>query len=239
MFGKDPELGFIRQREFIPLAERDGNIIHIGEQVLEQCCRFLSKHVLSNGSLGIRTIHVNISMVQCLRQNLTETIRPVLESYHIPPSMLTLEVTERTAIGAPERMLWHMHELGKMGVSFALDDYGSGNANCSYLIRFPFQEIKIDKEIVWASFHDKAARIVLENEIHTIKQLGIPLIIEGEGGSRAEAMEQLGVKCIQDTIGRPLPEQECLRYIRTFQEKVQNDRQQAAVPGEKQREAGR
>lgn len=88
--------------------------------------------------------------------------------------MLTLEVTERTAIGAPERMLWHMHELGKMGVSFALDDYGSGNANCSYLIRFPFQEIKIDKEIVWASFHDKAARIVLENEIHTIKQLGIP-----------------------------------------------------------------
>ena len=122
---------------------------------------------------------MNISMVQCLRQNLTETIRPVLESYHIPPSMLTLEVTERTAISAPERMLWHMHELGKMGVSFALDDYGSGNANCSYLIRFPFQEIKIDKEIVWASFRDKAARIVLENEIHTIKQLGIPLIIEG------------------------------------------------------------
>lgn len=56
---------------------------------------------------------MNISMVQCLRQNLTETIRPVLENYHIPPSMLTLEVTERTAIGAPERMLWHMHELGK------------------------------------------------------------------------------------------------------------------------------
>ena len=238
---KDPELGFIPPEEFIPLAERDGNIIHIGEQVLEQCCRFLSKHVLSNGSLGIRTIHVNISMVQCLRQNLTETIRPVLENYHIPPSMLTLEVTERTAIGAPERMLWHMHELGKMGVSFALDDYGSGNANCSYLIRFPFQEIKIDKEIVWASFHDKAARIVLENEIHTIKQLGIPLIIEGiEEREQSEAMEQLGVECIQGYYyGRPLPEQECLRYIRTFQEKAQNDRQQAAVPGETQREAGR
>ena len=238
---KDPELGFISPEEFIPLAERDGNIIHIGEQVLEQCCRFLSKHVLSNGSLGIRTIHVNISMVQCLRQNLTETIRPVLESYHIPPSMLTLEVTERTAISAPERMLWHMHELGKMGVSFALDDYGSGNANCSYLIRFPFQEIKIDKEIVWASFRDKAARIVLENEIHTIKQLGIPLIIEGiEEREQSEAMEQLGVECIQGYYyGRPLPEQECLRYIRTFQEKAQNDRQQAAVSGETQKEAGR
>ena len=99
-----------------------------------------------------------------------------------------------------------MHELGKMGVSFALDDYGSGNANCSYLIRFPFQEIKIDKEIVWASFRDKAARIVLENEIHTIKQLGIPLIIEGiEEREQSEAMEQLGVECIQGYYyGKPV-----------------------------------
>ena len=53
---KDPELGFISPEEFIPLAERDGNIIHIGEQVLEQCCRFLSKHVLSNGLESARSM---------------------------------------------------------------------------------------------------------------------------------------------------------------------------------------
>lgn len=220
----DEELGYISPEEFIPLAERDGNIIHIGAQVLEECCRFLSRHVLSNLSLGIRTVHVNISMAQCLQQNLTETIAPVLEKYHIPPSMLTLEITERTAITTPERMLWHMRELGKMGVSFAMDDYGSGNANCSYLIRFPFQEIKIDKDIVWAAFEDEKARIVLENEIKTIQRLGIPLVIEGiERREQSEMVERLGVDYIQGYYyGRPLPEQECLRYIRSFNSVPEN-----------------
>lgn len=220
----DEELGYISPDEFIPLAERDGDIIHIGAQVLEECCRFLSRHVLSNMSLGIRTVHVNISMAQCLQQDLTETIVPVLEKYHIPPTMLTLEITEQTAITTPERMLWHMKELGKLGVSFAMDDYGSGNANCSYLIRFPFEEIKIDKDIVWAAFEDEKARIVLENEIRTIQRLGIPLIIEGiEQKEQSEMVESLGVDYIQGYYyGRPLPEQECLRYIRGFQSVPEN-----------------
>lgn len=213
----DEELGFISPEEFIPLAERDGNIVHIGAQVLEECCKFLARHVLSNDSLGIRTVHINISMAQCLRQNLTETIAPVLKKYHIPPSMITLEITECTAISTPERMKQHMDELGKMGVSFALDDYGSGNANCSYLIQFPFQEIKIDKDIVWAAFEDEKARIVLENEIGTIKRLGIPLVIEGiEQKEQSEMMERLGVDYIQGYYyGKPLPEKECLHYIRS------------------------
>ena len=220
----DEELGYISPEEFISLAERDGSIIHIGAQVLEECCRFLSRHVLSNLSLGIRTVHVNISMAQCLQQNLTETIAPVLEKYHIPPSMLTLEITERTAITTPERMLWHMEELGKMGVSFAMDDYGSGNANCSYLIRFPFEEIKIDKDIVWAAFEDEKARIVMENEIRTIQRLGIPLIVEGiEHREQSEMVESLGVDYIQGYYyGRPLPEQECLRYVRSFNSVPEN-----------------
>ena len=86
----------------------------------------------------------------------------------------------------------------------------------------------------------QGGRIVLENEIHTIKQLGIPLIIEGiEEREQSEAMEQQGGMYWGYYYGRPLPEQECLRYIRTFEEKAQNDRQQAAVSGETQKEAGR
>lgn len=215
---KDDELGFIPPDEFIPLAERDGNIIHIGEIVLEACCKFLSRHVLSNASLGIRNIHVNISVAQCLRQSLTETIAPVLERYHIPPAMITLEITERTAIRTPLQMQKHMRELGDMGVSFAMDDYGTGNSNCSYLIQFPFQEIKFDKEMVWAYFENETARVVLENEIATIKRLGIPIVVEGiEKGEQSEQMERLGVNYIQGYYyGRPLPEKECLRYIRNF-----------------------
>lgn len=212
----DEELGFVSPEEFIPMVERDGNILHIGELVLEECCKFLSHHVLSSVSLGIETIQVNVSMVQCLRQNLSETIVPVLERYHIPPSMITLELTENTAISTPERVLKHMKELGEKGIKFAMDDYGSGNSNCSYLIQFPFREVKIDKEIVWASFQNEAAKTVLENEIHTIQKLGIPLVVEGiETQEQSDMMEQLGVDYIQGYFyGKPLPEAECLRYIR-------------------------
>lgn len=220
---KDEELGFISPEEFIPLAEKNGMIHQMGEQVLEECCKFLSKHVLSNDSLGLKNIHVNVSAVQCLRQNLKETILSVLEKFHIPASMISLEITEGTAIRAPELMQKHMRELGKAGIHFALDDYGSGNANCSYLIRFPFREIKIDKEIVWAYFEDKSARVVLQNEISTMKQLGLPLIVEGvENKEQSEEMERLGVDYIQGYYyGRPMPELECLRFIRKCNERQQ------------------
>lgn len=214
---QDEELGFIPPDEFIPLAERDGNIVHIGEQVLEQCCQFLSRHVLSNMSLGIGTIHINISVVQCLQQNLSETIIPVLRKYHIPPSMITLEITEHTAISTPEQIRRHMEELGELGVSFAIDDYGSGNSNCSRLIQLPFQELKLDKELVSASFVDETARIVLENEICTMQSLGIAIVVEGiEQEEQSRVMEALGVDYIQGYYyGKPMPEDECLRHIRS------------------------
>ena len=68
----DGELGYIPPAEFIPIAEKNGDIIRIGEIVLEECCKFLSKHVLSNMSLGIRSIQINISVAQCMQQNLKE-----------------------------------------------------------------------------------------------------------------------------------------------------------------------
>lgn len=215
---EDEELGYISPEEFIPLAEKNGSIIQIGEIVLEECCKFLAKHVLSNTSLGIRTIHINMSVAECMKQDLKESIMPILNRYHIPPSMITLEITESMAIGAPVLMLRHMKELGEMGMKFALDDYGSGNSNCSCLVKFPFKEVKIDKEMVWAYFKNEAAKIVLENEIKTMKMLDIPMVVEGiEKLEESEAMERLGVEYIQGYYyGKPLAEKECLRYIRNF-----------------------
>lgn len=119
----DKKLGFIPPDEFIPIAEKNGSIVRIGNQVLEEGCRFLAKHVLSNPSLGIETIHVNISAASCLRQNLAEMILPVLEKYHIPPSMITLMVAERTAIGAPELMRKHVKELGELGIGLIIKGF--------------------------------------------------------------------------------------------------------------------
>lgn len=215
---KDEELGFIPPDEFIPVAEKSGKIVKIGEIVLEECCKFLSKHVLSNTSLGLRSIQVNISAAQCMRQNLTEAVLAVLEKYHVPTSMIVLELTESTAISAPALMERHMTELGRAGISFAMDDYGTGHANFSYLVRYPFREVKIDKDMTWAYFANDTARIVLGNEINTMQRLEIPMVIEGiETREQSEEMERLGVQYIQGYYyGKPMPEAELLRYIRSF-----------------------
>ena len=214
----DEELGYIPPSEFIPIAEKNGDIVRIGEIVLEECCKFLSRHVLSNMSLGIHSIQINISVAQCMQQNLKEAILPILQKYHIPSSMIVLELTESTAINAPVLMEHHMKELGNAGISFAMDDYGTGNANCSYLVRFPFREVKIDREMTWAYFNNETARVVIGNEIKTMQKLGIPMVVEGvEKLEQSEEMERLGVEYIQGYYyGRPLPEMECLRYIRNF-----------------------
>lgn len=121
--------------------------------------------------------------------------------------MITLELTERTAIEASKLMLWHMQEFGKIGMGFAMDDYGNGNSNCSYLIRFPFREIKIDKDMTWSYFENPTAKIVIENEIKTIQKLGLPLIMEAvEKKEQSDALETLGVDMIQGYYyGKPDP----------------------------------
>ena len=214
----DEQFGFIFQDEFIPIAEKNGSMLAIGEIVLENCCRFLAKHILSNDSLGIRTIHVNLSKAQCVQQNLKETIWSVLEKYHIPPAMITLEVTENMAILAPEQMFRHMKELRKFGIEFAAEGYGTGNSNLASLIKFPFREIKIDGDMVGAYFENETVRIILENEIQTMKRLGLPVVVQGiETKEQSDAMEVLGVNYVQgDYYGKPMPEKECLVYIRKF-----------------------
>ncbi len=215
---RDEAQTFIPPEEFISIAEKNGSILQIGPQVLEESCRFLFRHILPNPSLGIRRVHVNVSVLQCMRQNLKEVILPILEKYHIPPSMISLEITETIAIRAPEQMEHYMRELEELGISFDLDDYGSGNANCLYLSRFPFQKVKIDKEMVWAYFENPTARIVLQNEINTMKELKMPVLVEGiETKEQSDEMVRLGVDYIQGYYyGKPMPEDECLRHIRRF-----------------------
>ena len=213
----DEVLGFVPPDEFISLAEKDGSIIQIGEIVLEECCRFLSKHILANESLGIRTIQVNVSVAQCMQQSMKDKIMPVLKKYHIPPSMITLEITESTEIQATDLMLRQMEELNELGIQFAADDYGTGNSNFSYLVKFPFREIKIDKTMTWAYFENETARIILENEIRTMEKLGISVVVEGiETKEQSDAMEAIGIKYIQGYYyGKPMPEKDCLFFLRS------------------------
>lgn len=213
---QDDELGFIPPDEFVDLAEHTGTIIPLDLQVFEESCCFLEKHILPNDSLGIETIQINVSVVQCMQQNMAEVLLAIMKKHHIPPECITLEITERAAVSTPALMSRHMKKLAEMGITFALDDYGTGNSNCSYLINYPFDKVKFDKDMIWSYFTSETAKIILDNEMKTIHELNIPIVAEGvETTEQLEEMQRLGVEYIQGYyFARPMPADECLQFIR-------------------------
>lgn len=211
----DDKLGFISPVEFIPVAEKNGRIIALGNLVLEKACRFIKEGILTNPNNLIDEIHINISAIQCMQPDMSELVLSIIDKYQVPPEMIYLEVTEQATMSATFLMREHMKKLGERGVHFALDDYGTGNSNCSYLIDFSFQKVKFDRFMMQAYFEKEDAKVILQNEIGTLKKLGISVVVEGiETKEQVEEMENQQVDYIQGYYyAKPMPGTEFLDYL--------------------------
>jgi len=212
----DDELGFVPPDEFIATAENNGLIIPLDLMILEKTCEFIADQILPNRNmLDIKTVHVNISALQCLQPNMDEMILDIIDRCKVPRDMITLEITERATISAAELMQKHMMSLKEEGIKFALDDYGTGNSNCSYLIEYPFDEVKFDKNMIWAYFQSNTAEIILSGEMEIIHKINIPIVAEGiECEEQLEAFRKLGVERIQGYYySRPLPAIQVIDFL--------------------------
>ena len=211
----DKKLGFISPAEFIPIAEKNGRIIALGNLVMKKTCCFIREKLLTNSNNLIDEIHINVSAIQCMQPDMSEQILSIIDKYQVPPEMIYLEVTEQATMSATFLMREHMKKLGERGVHFALDDYGTGNSNCSYLIDFSFQKVKFDRFMMQAYFEKEDAKVILQNEIGTLKKLGISVVVEGiETREQVEEMENQQVDYIQGYYyAKPLPGTEFLEYL--------------------------
>ena len=140
-----PEKGFISPATFIPVAEEAGLINDIGEWVLHEACR-QSQRWRGSG-LELLKIGVNISAAQLHPEFLT-VVDSVLDETGINPRCLKLEVTETSIIDSPEEATDTLLALKQRGIGLALDDFGTGFSSLSYLHRFPFDTIKIDRAFI-------------------------------------------------------------------------------------------
>ena len=212
----DEILGYIPPDEFISIAEKTGLIIELGFIVLEKVCQYIHEHLLSNPWNTINCVHVNISTLQCEYPHLYSRMMQMLDQYEVPPQMIQLELTESTMLYSPELLLKTMKTLYEKGIRFALDDYGTGYSNISYLIQFPFHEVKFDKTIVQSCFSNPEAELIIRNEFEILKQLHKPVVVEGiETEEQYAKMREYGIELFQGYyFSKPLPEEESIRYKR-------------------------
>lgn len=202
---KDENDRYIPPSLFIPDAEKDGSILQLGEISLRKTCEYILEAQVRDR--GISKININLSMVQCMQDNIVQSLIAILEEYNIPKTMIRFEITETMMASDPERLLNVMQDLSDYGIEFALDDYGTGYSNTSALLNFPFSEIKFDKSFLNAIMMDEKNKIPLQHLMSMVKDSNMVALVEGvEDKETAEMIEQFGGDYIQGFyFSEPLP----------------------------------
>ncbi len=192
----DDDLGYVSPEEFIKLAEKNGTVDNIGEFTFETVCRDFNEYKFKE--LGIDFIEVNLSTVQCMKADLSETFRSIMERHSTSPDDINLEITESAAIENHEVFSKSMADLSAMGFKFSLDDYGTGYSNLEYIMDMDFSIIKIDKRILWNSSTSPAAKSILDHTISMFREGGMEIVCEGvETEDQLAHLMEMGVEYCQ------------------------------------------
>jgi len=199
-----PKLGMISPGVFIPIAEETGQIIAIGEWVIEEACRQIKRRNEQTG-LSLR-MSVNISPKQFLKENFVEHIDSVLRETSLPAHQLDLEITEGVAVFNEQYTIHKLQQLKRLGVCISIDDFGTGYSSLSYLRKFPIDRLKIAKPFIDGMTEEKEDVAVVKAIIVLAQNLKLRVIAEGvETLSQFHILETLQCDEIQGYVfGKPL-----------------------------------
>ena len=170
---RHPKRGMISPAEFIPLAEQTEAIVAMGEWALRTACRDAAAGKIPG------TVAVNLSPVQLNRNDLAETIHAILLETGLSPRRLELEVTESTIMSDQTHGLHILRKLKAMGISIAMDDFGTGHSSLATLHAFPFDKLKLDQSFVKRLPDDAAAAAIVRTVLALGESLGMPVLAEG------------------------------------------------------------
>jgi EAL domain-containing protein (putative c-di-GMP-specific phosphodiesterase class I) len=172
-----PRLGLLAPDQFVPTAEISGQIVALGDWVLDTAARQLADWQRA----GHRNLHlsVNLSARQFHQTQLAATIRRTLDRYGIEPRTLELEITESVAMSDARASALILRDVGKIGVGLSLDDFGTGYSSLGYLRSFPLDSIKIDKSFVHDILTEPDDATIVRTVIAMAHSLGLEVVAEG------------------------------------------------------------
>ncbi|MEI3652246.1 MAG: EAL domain-containing protein [Dolichospermum lemmermannii FEM_B0920] len=171
------EMGVISPAVFIPLAEKSGLIISIGEWALRQAC--IQNKAWQDAGYQPITIAVNLSPQQFDQPKLVEILTDILTETQLKPEFLELEITETTAIADINFTTTALQNLAEMGLLLSIDDFGTGYSSLNRLQVLPFHNLKIDQSFIKELTTDPKVAHIIQAIVTLGQSLGLRLIAEG------------------------------------------------------------
>ena len=210
---RDPEDGLISPNDFIPLAEKSGLILPIGEWVLHEACR--QARAWQKAGYSVNLISVNVSSIQFARQDIAAIVQQALTRSKLNPACLEIEITESAIMSDPESAVHALEKIKSLGVSIALDDFGTGYSSLSHLRRFPIDTLKIDRDFVREIDQKLADAEIVEAIAAMAHTLCLRVIVEGiERESQLDIVINRKCDIIQGFLfSRPLPANEIVYLL--------------------------
>lgn len=201
-----PERGMVSPSEFIPLAERTGLILSIGNWVLNEACIQLARWATLPDKAHLR-ISVNVSPPEFELLDFEQRVQNAIICNGAPADRLKLEVTESMLLGNLESIIPKMQALRKLGVRFSLDDFGTGYSSLRYLKQLPLNQLKIDQSFVRDLETDPNDAVIAKIIVQLAQSMGLEVVAEGvENQAQFEILRSYGCEYFQGYLfGRPTP----------------------------------
>jgi len=210
------EKGMISPAEFIPIAEKTGQITKIDQWVLNQVATFVSE--LNQDYIWVPKISVNFSSKEFDQLPLSEVIDTILIKTQCPSKFIEVELTESALMDDPVKCARELAQMRELGLSVAIDDFGTGYSSLSYLKFLPINKLKIDQAFVRDLQFDMNDQAIVKAIIALGQSLDMELIAEGvETEEQLAFLQQEGCFEIQGYLfSKPLPKDEFISFIKNF-----------------------
>jgi len=199
-----PTDGILGPNVFIPLAEESGLINQLSDWVLEQGTNQLRSWLSKDYKL---ILALNLSVKDLMAEELHSKLEALMRRHSLPKNVLELEITETTLMSHPELISAELVKIKSMGVSIAIDDFGSGYSSLNYLKRLPVDVLKIDRSFIQDIETGPSDSAIVSGIVGLAQSLGMKTVAEGvETDVQREILGKLGCDSFQGyLVAKPLP----------------------------------
>jgi diguanylate cyclase (GGDEF)-like protein/PAS domain S-box-containing protein len=199
-----PDRGLVSPETFIPIAERNGQILALGRWVLQRACEQARDWALRFPMAPARTMSVNLSGRQIADRSLVNDVKEILSKTGVDPRTIILEITESVLMDDLDTIP-RLHQLKDLGLRLAIDDFGTGHSSLAYLRQFPIDILKIDRSFVSAAGKDApGGQALVRMMIDLAASLDLQTVAEGiENESEATWLRATGCTTGQGFVFSP------------------------------------